>query len=247
VYAVSAIAQVGGFVADENDQTLLDRVVTGLRDFVGQPGHRQIKSNAEWVRQQFEADPALRHEYLQAAVTHPDIFQDDVAAVSNVKAVVGHFARDGLTRSDYFKALAAEPLLLRQKPAALINNIEAVLDHYAADQPMRTEFLQAAVEQPVLFRTPPQAVVASIEAAVDRLEAQGVTRSDLLRQADDRTRIAIQGPEALQARSTLATTPPLPDAPPTGQAAASSPLPSTFVHNPALYVSYVDSAQGPAR
>ena len=234
-------------MADGNDQSLLDRVVTGLRDFVGQPGHRQIKSNAEWVRQQFEADPAMRREYLQAAVMHPDVFQNDEATVSNVKAVVGHFARDGLTRSDYFKALAAEPLLLRQKPAALINNIEAVLDHYAADQPLRTEYLQAAVEQPVLFRTPPEAVFAAIEAAVDRLEAQGVTRSGILRQAANRPRIITQGPEAIHAPTTLETSTPLPNAPANGQMAVSSQLPSTSVNNAALYVSYVAPAQGRSR
>src|ERR1017187_7640655 len=102
-------------MANDTDPALLDRVVTGLRDIVGQPGHRQTKSNAEWVRQQFDADPAMRRDYCQAAVMHPQLFQNDEGTIiSNVEAVVGHFARDGLTRSEYFKALAAEPLLLRQ-------------------------------------------------------------------------------------------------------------------------------------
>jgi hypothetical protein len=103
-------------ITDGNTPALLDRVVTGLRDFVGQPGHRQIKSNAEWVRQQFDVNPAMQREYRQAAVMHPQLFQnEDATIVSNVETVVGHFASDGLTRSHYFKVLAAEPLLLRQK------------------------------------------------------------------------------------------------------------------------------------
>jgi hypothetical protein len=245
---LTAITQVGGFVADGNDPSLLDRVVAGLRDFVGHPGHRQIKSNAEWVRQQLEADPAMRREYLQAAAMHPDVFQNDEAPiVSNVESVVGHFARDGLTRNDYFKALDAEPLLLRQKPAVIISNVEAVMDHYAADQPMRTEYLQAAVEQPVLFRTPPQAVVAAIEAAVDRLEARGVTQSDILRQAANRPQLVTQGPELIRPRTTPETSPQLADASATGQMAVSSQLPSTSVNNPALYVCYVGSTQGHGR
>ena len=196
----SAITQVGGFVADENNPSLLDRVVTGLRDLVGQPGHRQIKSNVEWVRQQFDADPAMRREYLQAAVRHPHIFRNDEAPiVSNVETVVGHFARDGLTRSDYFKAVAAEPQLLLQKPATVIRNLEAVMDHYAADQPMRREYLQAAARSAHPVPHAPEAVIASIEAAVDRLEAQGVTRSDILRQAAHRPRIVTQGPDAIRA------------------------------------------------
>jgi hypothetical protein len=241
-------------VADDNDQALLDRVVTGLRDFVGEPGHRQIKSNAEWVRQQLEADPAMRQEYLQAAAMHPDVFQNDEATVSNVKAVVGHFARDGLTRSDYFKALAAEPLLLRQKPATIISNVEAVMDHYAADQPMRTEYLQAAVDQPILFRTRPEAVFAAIEATVDRMEAQGITRSNFRSQAAKPSLVSNRQPEAIKAQQHPTTAPALPTAEqampaaiPTGQAAAAGPLPSTFVHNPALYVSYVGPAQRRAR
>jgi hypothetical protein len=92
-------------MTDGNNPALLGRVVTGLRDFVGQPGHRQVKSNVEWVRQQFDANPTMRREYLQAASMHPDVFQNDEATIlSNVEAAVGHFARDGLTRSDYFQA-----------------------------------------------------------------------------------------------------------------------------------------------
>ena len=129
----------------------------------------------------------------------------------------------------------------------MIRNLEAVLDHYAADQPLRTEYLQAAAQQPVLFRTPPHAVVASIEAAVYRLEAHGVTRSDIVRQAAHRPRIIIQGPEAIQAPTTLETSPPLPNAPANGQMAVSSQLPATSVNNAALYVSYVAPAQGRSR
>ena len=111
-----------------SDQALLDRVVTGLRDFVGQPGHRQIKSNAEWVRRQFDANPAMRQEYLQAAVMHPQLFQNDQATiVSNVEAVVAHFASDGLTREDYFRGPRRRPVLLRQKPSTVISNIETVM------------------------------------------------------------------------------------------------------------------------
>jgi hypothetical protein len=235
-------------MTDGNNPQLLDRLVGGLRDFVGQPGHRQIKTNAEWVRQQFDANPAMRREYLQAAVSYPQLFQNDEATIfSNVEAVVGHFARDGLTRSDYFKALDAEPLLLRQKPAALINNIDAVLDHYAADQQMRTDYLRAAADQPILFRTPSTMVFASIEAAVDHLEDEGITRSDYLRRAVDEPRLLTQAPQAIRARTTPESSPPLTDRAQTGQMAVSGQLPSTVVVNPALYMSYVAPAQARGR
>jgi hypothetical protein len=161
--------------------------------------------------------------------------------------VVGHFARDGLTRSDYFEALAAEPWLLLQKPATVIDNRETVMDHYAADQLMRSDYVQAAVDQPILFRRPPEAVIATIEAAVDRLEAEGITRSDLLRRAVDRLRIFTHGPDAIRAGTASETSPSLPNAPSTGQAAISGPLPSASVHKPVLYVSYVGPGQGYGR
>ena len=212
---------------DGNNPALLDRVVTGLRDFVGKPGHRQTANNAEWVRQQFDADPAMQQEYRRAAVIYPQLFQNDEATIlSNVEAVLGHFGRDGLTRSEYFKALDAEPMLLQQKPATIISNVEAVMHHYAADQPTRTQYLQAAVEQPVLFRTPSAMVFASIEAAVDHREAEGITRSDFPSQAAKPSLVSNRQLEAINAH---------PQHPP-----------STVVHNPALYVSYV-SPQGHTR
>jgi hypothetical protein len=163
-------------VSDEGDQALLDRVVTGLRDFVGQPGHRQIKSNAEWARRQFETDAGKRRDYLQAAVQHSHLFQTDAAAIlGHVEPVVAHFASDGLTREDYFRAVAAEPRLLLQKPATVINNLEAVMTHYDANLAMRREYLQSALAQPELFRTAPSQVFAAIEAEADRLEAQGTS------------------------------------------------------------------------
>ena len=62
---------------DGNDQALLDHITTGLHRLTGlpeaivhPPGHLQTKRNAEWVRSQFDADPAMRQDYLQAAVMH---------------------------------------------------------------------------------------------------------------------------------------------------------------------------------
>ena len=242
-------------MSDENDQALLDRVATGISSLEGmeksadaRPAQFRPAGAEAWVRSQYEANPAMWPDYLQAAIRQPHLFQNGTASVmSHVEPVVSHFARDGLTRPDYFKVVASEPQLLLQKPADVIRNLETVMDHYAADQLMRSDYVQAAVDQPILFRTRPEAVVATIEAAVDRLEAQGVTRSDILRQAAHRPRIFTQGPDALRVRTTLQTSPPLPDAPATGPATASSPLPSTAVDKPVLYVSYVGPAQGHAR
>ena len=159
--------------------------------------------------------------------------------------MVAHFAADGLTRSDYFKAVAAEPLLLRQKPAQIIRNIEAVMDHYAAERPMRTEYLQAAVEQPVLFRTPPTMVFASIEAAVDHLD---VTLSDRRSQAAPQPPVSHQEPINAHPATAISPASPtaeqgMPSAIPTGQTADSSQVPTTSVRNPVLYVSYAAPAQ----
>jgi hypothetical protein len=261
VYVISAITQLGVLVSDDTHQTLLDRVATGIHGLEGlqesspaSPAHFQPAGHAAWVRRQFDADPIMGRDYLQAAARHPHLFRNDTAGImSHVEAVVRHFAADGLTRQDYFKAVAADPVLLLQKPASVITNVEAVMDHYAADQLMRCDYLQAAVDQPILFRTSPAAVFANIEATVDRLEAQGFTRSDCLSRAVDRPRLFVHGPQPLRARTTPETGPiPLaapqdtPTAQPPGQVADSSPLPSTCVQNPALYVSYV-AGQGRAR
>ncbi len=271
MYAEPAISQVGFPVADDSDAALLDRLGSGLRRLLGtepaspappaqefdgdvQAEPHRPSGHAAWLRQQSDGDPAMRRDYLQAAAAHPHLFrEDDALLTGHVETVVRHFAQDGLTRRDYFQALATDPRLLLQKPATVIGNLEAVMDHYAADAAMRRDYLQAAVAQPVLFRAPPERIFATIEATADRLEAQGITRSDLLRRAVDPPRSFTQEPEAIRAPAVLETGPAPPDAPqamptalPAGQAAASSPLPSTRVVNPVLYVSYVP-AQGRAR
>ena len=170
-------------MSDGNDQALLDRLTSGIHAMQGleeaaaaRPEQLQTTANAAWVRQQFDADPQMRRDYLQAAAAHPHLFRrDEAAIVSHVEAVVRHFAPDGLTRGDYFKAVAGDPALILQKPATVIGNLEAVMEHYAADRPMRSEYLQAAVAQPILLRTPPETVFASIEATADQLTAQGLT------------------------------------------------------------------------
>jgi hypothetical protein len=196
----------------------------------------------EWVGQPLNADAAIQRDYLQAGA----------AIVRHVEAVVGHFAGDGLTHGDYFKALAAEPLLLQQEPATIIGNIEMVMDRYAADQPMRNMYLQAAVRQPILFRTPPETVFAAIEAAADRLEAEGVTSSAICSHAGEphvlnREPVAIRArPNAEKHQDVPISEPAKSSTRPTSQTAASSPLPSTFVDNPAYSVSCV-AARGHAR
>lgn len=163
-----------------SDQTLITRTPKGLRDFFGftAPGENHAKRNAEWVRQQFEADKHMRPDYLRAAGRHPHLFQNDRAAiVSHIEPVVRHFASDGLTREAYFRAVAAEPLLLRQKPATVINNLEAVMSGYNADLPMRREYVQAALAQPKLFRTPSAEVVNAVQTEADRIESQAKPHS----------------------------------------------------------------------
>ena len=171
-------------MSDGNDPALLDHAVTGIHRLMGvpeaiayPPGHLQTKRNAEWVRSQFDADPDMRREYLQAAVMHPHVFQNDEATiVSNVETVVGHFAADGLTRSDYFKVLAAEPLLLRQKPAAIISDVEsgpAVTT--TADQPMRTGISRRPSSSRSCSAARPRRFSPASRQEVDRSEAQGVT------------------------------------------------------------------------
>ena len=56
-------------MSDEGDQALLTRTAKSLRDFFGftGPGDAQTKHNAEWVRQQFEADKQMGPDYLRAA------------------------------------------------------------------------------------------------------------------------------------------------------------------------------------
>jgi hypothetical protein len=167
--------------------------------------------------------------------------------------VVGHFAKDGLTRRDYFNAMAADQRLLLQKPATVIANVEARMDRYATDPVMRRDYLRAAVAQPALFRTRPESVFATIEAAANRLEAQGFTSSDLPRPAAEPPRFFRHGPEAVPVHAESETSPALPADPqamppaiPLGQTAATAPLPSAHVHNPVLYVSLVP-AQGRER
>jgi hypothetical protein len=232
LYSGPAITQAGGSVPDGNDQALLDRIGSDLHRMEGleqtvPATHAQIQptQNLEWVNRQFEGDPAMRRDYLQAAAAHPHLFREgETAIVSHVEPVVRHFAADDLTRRDYFRAVAADPSLLRQKPAGVIDNLEAVMQHYDADSPMRKEYVQAAVNQPALLRTPPEAVFAMIEATVDQLTAQGQTRRD-----------------GLAASPLPSTSLPSSTAPTPVQVADSSPLPSPRVQNPVLYVSYVDA------
>lgn len=242
-------------MADGSDPSLLDRLKNFIRSFQGQEqaapaSEEQLRpsGHAAWVRQQFDADPTMGPDYMQAAVQHPHIFQSgDAAILIHVEPVVRHFAKDGLTRGEYFKAVAAEPRLLLQKPATVIRNLETVMDHYAADQLMRSDYVQAAVDQPILLRTRPEAVIANIDATADHLEAEGITRSDYLRRAVDKPRLLTQAPQAIRAQPTLETNPALPEDASPGQVATASPLPSTQVQNPVLYVSYVAPAQAFAR
>lgn len=169
----------------EDDSALVDRVAGGMRSMEGlevtapaRPETVQTKSNADWLREQYNADPHMWRDYLQATARHPHLFQvkDSVAIAIHVEPVVQHFARDGLTREAYLKAVAADPQLIHQKPSAVIGNIEQVMDHYAADQAMRTDYLQAAVRQPELFQMTPDTAIATIKAAADKLEPQGIAR-----------------------------------------------------------------------
>jgi hypothetical protein len=141
-------------MADENDQALLDRVATGISSLEGmekladaRPAQFRPAWAEAWARQQYDANPAIWPDYLQAAIRQPHLFQNGTASVmSHVEPVVSHFARDGLTRPDYFKAVAAEPQLVLQKPADVIRNLETVMDHYAADQLIRSDYVQAALQ-----------------------------------------------------------------------------------------------------
>jgi hypothetical protein len=166
-------------VPQGSDQALITRVATGVGDFVGltSPGQRQQATNAEWLLERYNADPAMWRDYLQAAARHPHLFQlnESPAIAGHIEPVVAHFAADGLTRQDYFRAVAAEPLLLRQKPDTVINNLETVMTHYAANLPMRREYLQSAIAQPELFGTQPSQVFAAVEAEADRLEGEGIS------------------------------------------------------------------------
>jgi hypothetical protein len=93
-------------------------------------------------------------DYFRVAVRHPHLFQlnDSAAIAIHVEPVVKQFARDGLTREGYFKAVAAEPRLVPQKSATVIGNLEAVMSHYAADQLMRSAKSRSGETQPFITR-----------------------------------------------------------------------------------------------
>jgi len=79
-------------MADDSDAALLDRVTSGLHAMEGleeadpaRPQQLQTTTNAAWVRQQFDANPAMRQDYLQASAAHPHLFRDDETTLSQFR------------------------------------------------------------------------------------------------------------------------------------------------------------------
>ena len=179
MYARSAYTQVGDFMADD-DAGLLDRVNVNLQRMEGleqalpagpqqcspKPMASGFASNTRPTRK----CGGITFRLLPVILTSSSSMVPAGIAI-HVEPVVKHFASDGLTREGYFKAVAAEPRLLLQKPDVVISNIEKVMDHYAADKPMRTEYLQAAVRQPELFGMTAEVAIGAIQAEADKREA----------------------------------------------------------------------------
>jgi len=87
-------------VSDGSDQALLDRVATDVHSLeiveessAPRPAQFRPTGHTAWVRQQLDADAALRRDYTQAAGAHPHLSHHDLAAiVSHVEPLVSHVA-----------------------------------------------------------------------------------------------------------------------------------------------------------
>ena len=107
---------------------------------------QQARDNASWLRDAL-ADKETADAYFLASIAHPQLASlDRLALVSHVEGVTAHFAEDGLSRADYLDAVAANPLLVRQKGETVIGNIEAVIAAFANDGLTRRQYLEAAVD-----------------------------------------------------------------------------------------------------
>jgi hypothetical protein len=91
-------------VADQDDPSLLDRITIGwncwrglAQTSAGEPPEYRPVGHDAWVQQQYQANPGMGRDYLQAAAMHPYLFRHDTAAIiAHVEPVVSHFAPDGL-------------------------------------------------------------------------------------------------------------------------------------------------------
>jgi hypothetical protein len=155
--------------------------------------------NHAWLRDRFAEDREMAADYLRAMAAYPWLFRtiEPSSLAGHVEGVVGHFKGDGLSREQYFSAVAAYPPLAQQKAAVVIDNVEQVLGHYRDDGLSRCEYLQAAVDQPTLFRTSPQTVIDNITDLEEWLPHVISSTSDCLRKAVDRPRLFTLGVDAL--------------------------------------------------
>jgi hypothetical protein len=104
-------------------------------------------------------------------------FRDKVAAV------VGRFARDGLTQAAYLKAAVRQPALFYQAPATIIGNVEGVVERFAADGLTRPAYLRTALRLPPLFSCTPATIIGNVERLAECFRPHGLTAAAYLRAA----------------------------------------------------------------
>ena len=159
---------------------------------------QQARDNASWLRDAL-ADKETADAYFLASIAHPQLASlDRLALVSHVEGVTAHFAEDGLSRADYLDAVAANPLLVRQKGETVIGNIEAVIAAFANDGLTRRQYLEAAVDHPKLFGMAAETVIGHVEEVMRAMTAEGMTRSEAIQKAVDRPRLFTRGVEAMR-------------------------------------------------
>lgn len=114
-----------------------------------------------------------------------------------VTAVCKHFAREGLTLTDYVRAARRHPQLFIKAPASVIANIEAVADHFQAHGLTLSSYLHAAVKAPPLFAMTPATVIANVEAVVHHFAGDGLTLRQYLQASLKQAALFYQSPATI--------------------------------------------------
>jgi hypothetical protein len=133
----------------------------------------------------------------------PDTSEDTPSAFGSfeatptAKAVVAHFAKDGLTMAAYLNAASAQPPLLTWDAAKLIDNIETVSKLFTAEGLTRSDYLQATLRQPQLFCQKPATLIGNIEGVLKRFAPEGLSTRTYLRAAVELPSLFVQRPSTL--------------------------------------------------
>jgi hypothetical protein len=121
---------------------------------------------------------------------------------SKMRAVVEHFAADGLTTPEYLQAAVKLPVLFTMSPTTVAANITDMVRQFAQHDLTTGDYLRAALKQPQLFYQKPGTLAGNIRGLVEIFAVDGPTEKDFLRAALKQPQLFYQKPATIAANIT---------------------------------------------